>query len=476
MDRNERESQENILRISHVVSKAFSLGKEHKTDEAYETLRPYLERDEVPAYFCQPAGWTIYRYVKEKMSELLPEQAKRIFGYYLSLCCHKPDMVHSYMMVLAMAYKKLHTQEFPFIDFCSSWDLDCFRDEDFVETKAKTPDGKPIVYQSLAVKAATLLYKDLKGLQSPEQSRRLLPFFDTVMRRCPGYEYTPLYIANLHAWSGDKETAIGMFKKMLAERQQWYLWKHLGDLMEDGLKSSCYCKALTLIDKEEYIGEIHLSLASLLTGSSPGQAAYELQAYFNTYQRNGWKIKSMAYEIKERLASVAASGDGRAFYRRHSAAAEDFVFGSFPQAEFVFTGVKTNANGKLRACLANAKKRLFVRMPPTPLLKKAHPGDLFSCRYNATKGHVALLTLLPTGKSVNIAGDKAPAAPSQRKEKEVEGKVAVMAGKPFAFLGHYYISPRLRQKFQLSDGQTIKAVAMEQQDGKWKIAKILSVR
>ena len=61
-------------------------------------------------------------------------------------------------------------------------------------------------------------------------------------------------------------------------------------------------------------------------------------------------------------------------------------------------------------------------------------------------------------------------------EKEVEGKVEVRAGKPFAFLGHYYISPRLRQKFQLSDGQTIKAVAMEQQDGKWKIAKILSVR
>ncbi len=47
MNKNERESQENILRISHIVSKAFSLGKEHNTDEAYETLHPYLERDEV---------------------------------------------------------------------------------------------------------------------------------------------------------------------------------------------------------------------------------------------------------------------------------------------------------------------------------------------------------------------------------------------------------------------------------------------
>ena len=75
MNREERESQENIRRVSHVVSRAYALGREQKTDEAFDTLRPYLERNEVPSYFCQPAGWTIYRYVKEKMSECRKSQA-----------------------------------------------------------------------------------------------------------------------------------------------------------------------------------------------------------------------------------------------------------------------------------------------------------------------------------------------------------------------------------------------------------------
>ncbi len=82
MNREERESKENVLRLSPIVSRAYSLGKEKKFREAYETLQPYLERDEVPSYFCQPAGWTIYRYIREVMSVLLPEQAKTIFGYY----------------------------------------------------------------------------------------------------------------------------------------------------------------------------------------------------------------------------------------------------------------------------------------------------------------------------------------------------------------------------------------------------------
>ena len=475
MDRNERESQENILRISHVVSKAFSLGKEHKTDEAYETLRPYLERDEVPAYFCQPTGWTIYRYVKEKLSTLQPGQAWNIFGHYLNCCSHKPDMVHSYILVLAMSYAKLHMQEFPFVDFCRSWDLECLRDEDYVSTEGKGADGQPVVYQSLAIKVATLLYKEIKGAGSPKLAEEFLPFFEKVLQRCPDYEFTPLYIANLHAWQGDKETAVAMFKRMLVHRQQWYLWQHLGDLMDDDIKLSCYCKTLTLIDKEEYIGKIHLALASLLINQWPEQAAYELQAYVVTYQRNGWKCKAVADEIKKQLSSVTPASNGKFFYMQHTMAAEDFVFNDYPQDEFVFTGVKANAKGKPRASLVNHKRHLFARVPITPLLKKAKEGEVFSCRYNAQSGHVNLLTMHATGKRASVSTCKPSSKPNSDKGREVEGKVKITSDKPFAFLDKYYISPRLRQTCGLVDGQKIKAVAEQQQDGRWRVTKILSV-
>ena len=475
MNREERESKENVLRLSPIVSRAYSLGKEKKFREAYETLQPYLERDEVPSYFCQPAGWTIYRYIREVMSVLLPEQAKTIFGYYFNFCPHQADMLHSCMMMQAVYYKKLHTQEFSFILFCQSWDLNCFRDEDFVETKTTGQNGKQVTYQSLAVRVATLLYKDLKSRHSPELAGVFLPFFDTVLQKCPEYEFTPLYIANLHAWSGDKDTAIDMFKHMLVRGQQWYLWKHLGDLLDDDRRLSCYCKALTMIDEEKYIGEIHLGLATLLAQKGDmEQSAYELEAYTNTYQRNGWRINPLAYEIKNMIGNAEPSHDGRLFYQQHSEVAENLVFGDYPQDDFVFTGIRPNAAGKPRACLSLRRKHLFTRMQVTPLLRKAKKGEIFACRYNAADGHVALLTMHSTGQTENIRHARPDTPATSGKEIIVAGKVKIRPDKPFAFLDKYYISPHLRQAKGLVDGQMIKATAVEQPDGRWKIIRIMS--
>lgn len=477
MNKEERESQENILRLSPVISKAYSLGKEKKVDEAFETLRPYLERDEVPTYFCKPTGWTIYRYIKEKLSLLLPSEATAIFGHYLNLCEQKPDTVHSYIMVLAVSYKKLHTQEFRFVDFCRSWGLDNFRDEDYVSTKTTNQDGKTITYHSLVVKVATLLYKDLKHLRSPNYASEFLPFFNMVLTKCPDYEFTPLYIANLHAWNEDKDTAITMFRKMLVNKQQWYLWKHLGDLLDNDLRLSCYCKTLTMTDKENYIGEIHLALSSMLLASNPGQAAYELQSYVTTYQKNGWRLRPEAYEIKKALGDAKPSDCGKSYhYGQNSIKAEAFVFEDFPEDEFVYTGTIVNHSGKQRACLNNRKKHIFVKVPMSPEFRKAGKGDVFLCRYNVRDRITTIFTIHPTGKKVNSETRVTTSSQGlfQGEAKTVEGKVRIRTDKPYAFLDNYFITPQLRQSSNLVDGQIIRANAIKQQDGRWRIVKFLS--
>lgn len=471
MNREQRESQDNILAMGHVIGMAHDLGKEQKIDEAYALLQPYLESDQVPSFYSQAAGWTIYRYLKKNMAVLSPGQATTILGYYLNLCTHKPDMVHSYMMVLALACKKLHMQEFHFVDFCRSWGLDCFRDEDYVGQKGTAHDGKPIVYQPLATKVATQLYKELKSTQSPVTASKLLPFFNTVLHRCPDYEFTPLYIANLHAWAGDMAHAIEMLKRLLGNKPKWYLWKHLGDLVDGDMKVSCYCKALTMIDNEQYTGETHLALASLLLHSNPAQSAQELDTYFKTYERNRWKIKGMAYEIRSTLGGAAPAINGKAFYWQHAALAEDWVAADYPECEFVFTGIKPNASGKPRACLSNTKRRLFARVQPTPLLKKAKVGDTFTCRYNnAGNSRIAILTMHATGKNVNIHPAK------QADANIIEGMVTIRPDKPFAFLRDYYISPRLRQACGIVNGQMVKAVGEVQPDGRKRITRILSTQ
>lgn len=475
MNVEQRESQDNTLRMGPVIGLVHDLGKEHKIDEAYETLQPYLESNQVPSRFYPAVGWTIYRYIKKNMTALLPDQAQSIFGYYLNLCPHKPEMVQSYMMVLAVNYKKLHPQDFSLAGFCRLWGHDSFSEEDYMGQTVTAQDGKPRKYLPLAVKVATLLYKEVKSEKSPEAAVELLPFFTTVLHRCPDYEFTPLYIANLHAWKGDKTTAIAMLKKLLAGKQQWYLWKHLGDLIDsDDMKVSCYCKALTMIDKEEYLGEMHLALASLLLHSDTAQSAHELKTYVGTYERNGWKIKGMAYEIRSALGGVAPARDGKSYYRQHSTLAEDWLAADYPECDFVFTGIKSNASGKPRACLSNVKRHLFASMQPSPLLKRAKVGDIFTCHYNsAGNTRVVILTMHATRRNVNTRPAKAQA---KDEVKTIEGKVTIRPDKPYAFLCDYYISPHLRQISGIVDGQAVKAVGKVQPDGRKRITKILPIK
>mgnify|MGYP006966740518 FL=1 len=159
----ERESKEHIKEIAPIISQAYQLGKQRQYDEAFYKILPYLKLNEIPQYFYQPAGWTIYRYVKANIAQLTPTQIKMTFDYYFDFCEKQPNLLHSYIMVLALTYHKTHQMDFSFTEFCQKWGLDNFMEEDFKPTKGITPDGKEILFQSLVVKAATALYKELKS-------------------------------------------------------------------------------------------------------------------------------------------------------------------------------------------------------------------------------------------------------------------------------------------------------------------------
>lgn len=472
MQIQERESQENIRRMAPHVSRANDLSKAGQVDEAFTSLRPYLERDEVPSYLYMPVGWVIYRYIKENTARLLPHEATKIFGFYLRLCQSKPEMVHSYVMVKAIDYNKKHPEEFDFTAFCRKWRLDNFRDEDYVGGEGVGSDGKNVKYQSLVVKAATALYKCLKRNHTEDTAREFLPFFETLSQRCPDYEFTPLYIANMHAWMGEKDEAVRQFRHMLTRNQQWYLWSQLGNLLDTPLRLSCYCKALSMSAKEEFNGDLHLGLATMLATSSPQQAAYELSAYATTCKNNGWRIKAQAYELEQTLHGVGPASDGPGFYLSHSAGAEDFVYDGLPCDEFVYKGTSTNAKGKQHAVLSCRKRHVTVHAPLSPQLRKASVGDVFLCHYCQTDSRAVLLSTRPTGKHIVINPPPAKAHDNNREQKDVEGTVRTRPGQEFAFVDDCFIPPRLRQSAGLVNGQHIKAKARRTEDGRWRVVKV----
>lgn len=396
-------SQDHIKAIAPYIAKAYNLGKEEKYDEAYQVLVPLFEAKEIPSYFEEPCGWTIYRYLKNNEDRLSSRDIRKALAFYLTFASCKPSTLHSCIMIQAANLEKKHENDFRFIEFCLMWKLENLRKEDFVPGKGTTESGKSIEFQSLAENVATRLYKELKSRHTNEFVNELFPFFLTIKEKCPSNRFIGMYIAQLYYWQGYTERAINEYKHILRTAPEWFIWKHLGDICEDtDVKISMYCKAMTMMGKDEYIVELRLALANLLLESNKEHAAYEIEQYMKTYKDNGWKIAGGVYMLQNKLLGVIPSTQAKQFYRNNIDKAEEFAYSDIPAEELTYNGVVTNHAGKERANLVNRQKKIFVRTPLTPQLREASVGDLFLVRVYDNQNRKVALTIHPTGKKVKV--------------------------------------------------------------------------
>ena len=469
-------SQEHIKAIAPEIAKAYQLGKEQKYDEAYQVLVPHFEVKEIPVYFEEPCGWTIYRYLKNHEGKLSTRDIRKALAFYLTFASCKPSTLHSCIMMQAANLEKKHENDFRFIEFCLMWKLESLRDEDFIPGKGTTENGKSIEFQSLAENVATRLYKELKTRHTEEFVNKLFPFFDSIKEKCPNNRFIGMYIAQLYYWQGHKEKAIDEYKAILRTTPEWFIWKHLGDICEDiNIRISLYCKAMTIIGKEEYTGELRLSLANLLLESNKEQAAYEVEQYMKIYKANGWKISGDVYLLQNKLLGVVPSMQAKQFYRNNIEKAEEFAYSDIPTEELTYSGIVTNHAGKERAKLVNKQKKIFVQTPLTPLLRKASIGDVFSVRICENKNRRNALTIHPTGKKNTTPSNRR--SPQQSKDSEectITGTVSLPAQGDFCFIDHQFFVPeKLTKAYNLKEGEAIKAKAKKMPDGRWRVVSII---
>ena len=468
-------SQEHIKAIAPDVAKSYQLGKEQKYDEAYQTLLPLFEAKEVPSYFEEPCGWTIYRYLKNNKSKLSSREIRKALSYYLTFASCKPSNLHSCIMIQAANLEKKHENDFRFIEFCLMWKLESLRDEDFLSEKGATENGKSIEFQSLAEKVATRLYKELKKRHTEEFVNELFPFFETVKGKCPNNKFIAMYIAQLYYWQGDTCRAITEYKALLRTTPEWFIWKNLGDICEDKeVRISLYCKAMTMMGKEEYIGELRLGLASLLLDTNKEQAAYEIEQYMKTYKDNGWKIGGDVYLLQNKLLGATPSAQAKQFYRNNIEKAEAFAYSDIPVEELTFTGIGTNRAGKERASLVNKQKKIFVRTALTALLRKASVGDIFLVRVYDFQKRKIVLTIHPTDKKDHQMTTNKKQHANDIDVCNISGKVSVPTHGDFCFIDRQYFVPeKLAKTENLKEGDSVKAIAKKMPNGKWRVVSII---
>lgn len=205
----------------------------------------------------------------------------------------------------------------------NKWGLENFRKEDWLR---EMKDGKE--FPSLVEKALKHYFAGLKC----NLFKNISPVFEILLEKaCEKYDDDQLErnLAILMLAKGNKEKALSIYRSLLLNLNRFYVWKELAEATDDNeLKVSAYCKAIVSEPNDEFLGDIHLSLAKLMIDNGNfSEAKRELQTYAETYHNKGWRLKDdYSYLISMIQNNVTPTDSNILFYNLHMASAEDFVY------------------------------------------------------------------------------------------------------------------------------------------------------
>ncbi len=224
----------------------------------------------------------------------------------------------------------------------NKWGLDNFRDEDWLREQKEEK-----VFPSLVEKVIKHYYAGLKSCSF----RNVAPAFEILLEKaCKEYDDDQLdrNLAILMLAKGDKERALSIYRSLLLNLNRFYVWKELAEATDDlELKLSAYCKAIVSEPKDEFLGDIHLSLAKLLIddGLFP-EAKRELLTYADTYNNNGWRLKEEFSLLGSEIPNDVVPTDSNAlFYKSHMASAENFVYSDINWTTMLIADIYVQKDG-----------------------------------------------------------------------------------------------------------------------------------
>jgi len=362
------------IRTLSDLSKSDPVGAYRKAMEkfpsAWVTLGEELHED---------FGWMVYRYLKANGGKLSSEQVGVVLQGYMSLKNERPSLLHSMILIFALGYSKEHV-DFDFLAFFRWWDSRNLRCEDW--EKGRSEDGKE--WPSLASRAIKKSFDCVKADEALRGDMELLEWLKglctSVMHYEPDDDWSSRRCAMISLWQGNRDEAIATYKSLLSNMgEKYYLWSELADCVPDdnALRIGLLLKAKAAEKNEDFIGDIHLSLASSwLKEGCAKEAEDELQTYVDHRRKMGWSIPNSYVELENAVSG--ASGKGAAADKdEYLRKADEFAYSEYEWHEYVLAEKWTH-EGDERCNFFDGKNLSFsVKAKRFPILKKAKPGDVF---------------------------------------------------------------------------------------------------
>lgn len=293
---------------------------------------------------------------------------------------------HWHSEILNLAYRVMTDDNAGrFISFMKDWDnTGNLRTEDWEKEKG---DGDN-VYPSLAIKSAKKCFSFLKAnpLQRTDEElvNWLKRLYSEVITHETEDDWSMRNYATVCFWCNSIDDAILSYKSLLLNMsEKYYLWSELAECIQHNipLKIGLLLKAKSLEKNEDFLGEIHLMLASAFhQNNDDALSSQELNAYLKHRKEKNWSISDLYRE----LASQIASNQDDTTHRDLSdyiQRAEDFVYSDFQWRYFVLIEKWVNKDTE-RCNFYNTDKLSFSVKTKTfsRLLKKAKVGNVYKFR------------------------------------------------------------------------------------------------
>jgi len=289
-------------------------------------------RDEVIEHLRQAYFWKLMGLHKDAHYDEL----WKAFDYYAdSFSSLGSSHWHSEILKIACRFMADENTR-RFFSFMKRWagpEMENIRKEDWAKEKGE--DGRE--YPSLAVKSAKKCFECFKQNHGTENTQESLywlkQLYAQVIKNNAEDDWSTRNYATVCIWSGDIDEAIAKYKSLLVSMgDKFYLWSELSECIRDNndLRIGLLLKAKEIEKNEDFLGDIHLSLAKLWIEEGVfDRASTELDAYAKHRKEKGWVISNSYIELSAKLNSPSADKKNidLAEYIR---AAENFVYADLP--------------------------------------------------------------------------------------------------------------------------------------------------
>lgn len=458
------------------------LMKRHTTAEEIDVFEGYLQQfvelelgdDEkmVTNQLVWLIGTAAFEFAKEPGFDV--GKMENLASLTMKLHFSKPGKGYSFIF---KAFHKALRDSPLYLDFAEWWGLTYFMRDDCKIKK----DNDKVVRMAIAEQGcnryAKHLLRALHAAGKPEQAeeikdkmRRYLPVLEEMMKYNKFFRMLPYYKVRLLIALDHYEQVFSTLSYYARTRPaDFWVWELLAEAYsgETDKQIACLSAALLCKVKLDKLIAIRERLTTLLIEAGfYDEAKTEIAMILKLCFQNKWEIPQNITDWGDEswYRQAFVKENNLSMYQSYRPGAEELVFEDIPQRKIVIEAV--NYPKKILNFMASDRTCGFFKYEK--FLTKVEVGDIFLARIKETR----------------IAGRYNVFNIHRLREKTIpgilqtfSGEVIIPEGKPYGFANSMYITPALRQTYDLQHGDIISGTAMisynkKHEDWGWKIISI----